>query len=161
MYGKMQAFGLTEFIPSYAPQLSGANPVSLLTLLLAFPLNLSSYHGGVGSIWWITVLGALIHIWRPEITDGCEISCRLIWQEKFAFYTHTQKPQTPLLWSFPYQISLPVLKFWTNHQSSKQDIIIGGSRDLYRNLLRSLIQHISISIGVTIKVKDTFPSWNQ
>ena len=22
-----------------------------------------------------SVLGALIHIWRPEITDGCDISC--------------------------------------------------------------------------------------
>ena len=30
---------------------------------------------GRGSIPWMEVLGALIHIWRPKITDGCDISC--------------------------------------------------------------------------------------
>ena len=39
-----------------------------------------------GSIPWITVLGILIHIWRPEITDDCDISYLFIWQEKFSFY---------------------------------------------------------------------------
>ena len=56
----------------------GPNPVSLFTLLLAFPQFLSNHCGG-GSICWIAVLGALIHIWRPEIADGCDISCSLIW----------------------------------------------------------------------------------
>ena len=37
-----------------------------------------------GSICWITVWGALIHIWRPEIADGRDISCLLIWQEIIA-----------------------------------------------------------------------------
>ena len=32
-----------------------------------------------GSIPWITV-------WRPEITDDCDISYLFIWQEKFSFY---------------------------------------------------------------------------
>ena len=36
-----------------------------------------------GGIHRITVWGALIHIWRPEITDGYDISCLWIWQEIF------------------------------------------------------------------------------
>ena len=41
---------------------------------------------GGGSIRWILVLGALIRIWRPEIADGHNISCWLIWQEIFSFH---------------------------------------------------------------------------
>ena len=52
----------------------GVNPI---LLLLALPQLLSSHHGG-GIIHWITVLGALINIWRPEITDGCDVSYLLI-----------------------------------------------------------------------------------
>ena len=70
---------------SHAPQLPGPNPVSLLTLLLASPSS-SAITTGVGSTHWITVWGALIHIWRPEIADGCDISCLLIWQEIFSFH---------------------------------------------------------------------------
>ena len=54
-----------------------------------------------GSWWWIGRLGMLqfmsqtrlsdwtelIHIWRPEITDGCDISYLLIWQKIFSFRT--------------------------------------------------------------------------
>ena len=69
---------------SHAPQLPGPNPVSLLTLLLASPSS-SAITTGVGSTHWITVWGALIHIWRPEITDGGDISGLLIWQEIFPF----------------------------------------------------------------------------
>ena len=39
-----------------------------------------------GRILWISVLGALIPIWRQEITDSCDISCLLIWQELFSFH---------------------------------------------------------------------------
>ena len=39
-----------------------------------------------GSICWFTVWGALIYIWRPEITDGCDNSSLLIWQEIFSFH---------------------------------------------------------------------------
>ena len=46
MSGKKQAFVLTEFSLSYAPQLSGANPVSLFTLLLAFSQLLSKWVWG-------------------------------------------------------------------------------------------------------------------
>ena len=63
----------------------GAHPVSSFTLLLALPQLLSSHRGG----WqyrWIQVLRALIHIWRPEIPGGCDISCLLIWQEIFSFH---------------------------------------------------------------------------
>ena len=68
------ASGLTEFIPFIAPQLSGANPVSSFPLLLAFPQLRSSHRVAVAAS-ARSVFGALIHIWRPEITDGCEISC--------------------------------------------------------------------------------------
>ena len=40
----------------------------------------SPWRVGGNSIHGITVLGALIHIWRPEIADGCDFSCLLIWQ---------------------------------------------------------------------------------
>ena len=75
----------------------GPNPVSLFFLrrgkcdkwlLLAFP------HWGYGSICWIAVLGVPapptpFNIWRPEIADGCDISCLLIWQEMFSFYPYS------------------------------------------------------------------------
>ena len=40
------------------------------------PPSQKSWEGG--SIYWISVLWALIYIWRPKITDGCDISCLLI-----------------------------------------------------------------------------------
>ena len=43
-------------------------------LLLAFP-ELSANTCAGGSSCWRAVLGALIHIWRPEIMDSCDISC--------------------------------------------------------------------------------------
>ena len=81
----MQTFELTEVIPLVCPQLSGANLVSLFTLFLHSPSS-SEITMGSGSIPRIPVLGALIHIWRPEIADGCDISCLLIWQEIFSFH---------------------------------------------------------------------------
>ena len=41
--------------------------------------------GGSG-LWWIEVLGALLHTWRPDIADGRDISSLLIWQEIFSFH---------------------------------------------------------------------------
>ena len=38
-----------------------------------------------GNTPWIAVLGALIHIWRPEIADGCDISCLFICRRYFHF----------------------------------------------------------------------------
>ena len=46
----------------------------------------SAITAGVGSIHWIAVLGALIHIWRSEIIDGYGISCLLMWQDLFSFH---------------------------------------------------------------------------
>ena len=54
---------------------------------------------GSGSIPWITVLGALTHIWRPEIIDGCDISCLLIWQEIFSFHKLMEKTQSCMFFS--------------------------------------------------------------
>ena len=44
-------------------------------------------------VWQLTLdrsLGRLIHIWRPEITDGGGISCLLIWQKILAFHNTNQ-----------------------------------------------------------------------
>ena len=41
---------------------------------------------GGGSIFWITALGALLHIWRPDLApDGFDISRLLIRPETFSF----------------------------------------------------------------------------
>ena len=72
MYGELQASELTEFFLSSASQLSGMNAVSLSTLLLAIPSS-SAVTLRVGSIWRIAVRGTLIHIWKPEIADGCDV----------------------------------------------------------------------------------------
>ena len=69
--------------------LAGANPVPLLTLRSGRWLHSPSSSAITvegGSIHWISVLGALIHIWRPDVTDGCDISCLLIWQEILSFH---------------------------------------------------------------------------
>ena len=44
--GRCKPLGSLNSFLSYASQLSGANPVFLLTLLLAFPQLFSSHHGG-------------------------------------------------------------------------------------------------------------------
>ena len=106
----MQASGLTEFAifkctsaaaaakslqscptlcdPS-RQQLSGTNPVSLLSLrtVRCSDLHSPSSSGitvGVSGILWIAFLGAHSHVWRREIAYGCDISCLLIWQEIFS-----------------------------------------------------------------------------
>ena len=40
---------------------------------------------GIGGIFWIVHLGALILIWRPEMADGRDISYLLIWRRYFHF----------------------------------------------------------------------------
>ena len=75
---------LNSFL-SYAPQLPGANPVALFILLLAL-YSSSVVTTGSGSMHLIPVLGAFIHIWRPENADDCDISCLLTWQEIFSFH---------------------------------------------------------------------------
>ena len=53
-------------------------------LLRAFP-ELSANTCVGGNVCWLSVLGALIHIWRQETMDGCDISCLWIWQQTFNF----------------------------------------------------------------------------
>ena len=77
---------LSHWIHSFPMHLNyWANPISLFTLLLYSP---SSPTLGGDSIPWVSVLVALIHIWRPGITDGCDISCLLIWQDIFSSHTY-------------------------------------------------------------------------
>ena len=85
MYGKMQASGLTEFIP-FPVHLVSLGPTVFPCLLCFLRSPVSSAVTVVGgSIPWIVVLGALVHIWRPGSADGRDISCLLIWQEIFPF----------------------------------------------------------------------------
>ena len=66
MYGKMQVSVLTEFFLSpftYIPKISGASPISLFTILLAFPQLLSNPHGG-----WEYPLG--LQFGEPSFTFG-------------------------------------------------------------------------------------------
>ena len=49
-----------------------------------------------GSTLWIAVLGALIHIWKPEIADNCDISCLLIWQDIFSLHNGRYFPSLGL-----------------------------------------------------------------
>ena len=82
----------------YAPQISGTNPLSVLTLLLAFSQFLSDHHAGQGM-----AASAGSQFGEPSftfgsqksITDGCDISCWLTWQKTFSFHTalpNTSKP---------------------------------------------------------------------
>ena len=82
--GRCKPLGSLNSFLSYACQLSGANPVSLFTLSLKF-LQLLSNHEGRQQHLLDHSLGVLIHIWRPGIADGCDISYLLIWQEIFHF----------------------------------------------------------------------------
>ena len=114
MCGKMQASGLTGFNPSIRSSAIWGNPVSLFTLsssrqlLPAFPQLFSHTMEG-GSIPRIKDLGALIHIWRPEITDGCDISCLLMWQEIFSFHKLVGKTQSwTFLYVLPWDVTSPV-----------------------------------------------------
>ena len=69
-YGKMQASGLTEFIPFKCNSDIWDQSSFLVhpaSCIFTVPQRWGCWAGD-GSIHWITVLGALIHIWRPEIS---------------------------------------------------------------------------------------------
>ena len=104
VYGKMQTSGLSEFIPFIGTSAArGQICFQMLYILNSFFttrggrcdgwLLLASHlftppaiaMVGGGGICWMTVLGAFIHIRRPEIADGCDISCPLIQQEMVHF----------------------------------------------------------------------------
>ena len=81
--GGCKPLGSLDSLPSHAAQPSGAILCTCSPCFL-HPQFLSN-HGGGGIIPWFAVLEALIHIWRPEIADGCDISCSLIWLRYFHF----------------------------------------------------------------------------
>ena len=124
---------------SYASQLSGANLVSLLTFILAFPQLLSSHHGG-GSIHWIAVLETLTHIWRPEIIDSYDISYFYFTHHRLScFVSHSYRLQiiellAPItMWTNSYNKYSHILS-WRRKQTEqapswKQDSILGWSVD--------------------------------
>ena len=104
MYGKMQASGLTGFNFSICSSAIWGQP--------CFPAHLKGWQVAAScfppapqpSPWGVaaspgSVLGALIHIWRPEIIDGCDISHLLIWQEIFSFHKLMEKTQSCLFFS--------------------------------------------------------------
>ena len=77
------------WIHSLHMQLSLQGQSCVLVHLASCIPSSSAIMVGGGSIRWIAVLEALIHIWRPEIAEGCVISCLLIWQEMVSFHTAT------------------------------------------------------------------------
>ena len=95
MYGKIKPLGSVNSLLLFAPQLSGVKSCFLVHLkewqvwqmaaACVLPTFSAIIVGGRGSC-WIAVLGALTHIWRPEIDDDCDI-CLLIWQDIFSFHS--------------------------------------------------------------------------
>ena len=96
MYEKKQASVLTEFVPFICTSAIWGQScfiIHLASCILPAPQQLGwGDRGGgpttsTGSHRSQLVLGALIHLWRREIADGCFISCLLIWQEIFSFHS--------------------------------------------------------------------------
>ena len=91
--GRFKPPGSLNSLFSYVPHLSGPNPFSLFTLssgscarwlLLVFSQLLSNHHGRWKHLLdW--ALGARIHIWRPEIADGYDISFSFFFKFYFIF----------------------------------------------------------------------------
>ena len=77
----------THWIYSFHMHLSSLGPVPFpCSSCFLHPPSSSAITMEGGSIHWIEVLGALIHIWRPEITVACDITCLSTWQEIFSFH---------------------------------------------------------------------------
>ena len=104
MYEKTQASGLPEFTSFI--RTSGVWGQSCFVVHLASCISPApQHHCGGGSIHWIAVLGALIHIRRPEIAGGCDLSCLLIWQEVSEAKVAQLSPTlcNPMDWNSPGQ----------------------------------------------------------
>ena len=119
MYGKMQASGLPEFNSFICSSAIWGQPCFLVHLkeqqmaASCFPPAPQQSPWGVGASSG-SVLGTLIHVWRPEITDGCCISCLFIWQEIFSFHKIMVKTQSwTFLYVLPWDVTSPVFNlFW-------------------------------------------------
>ena len=97
----MQASGLTDSFLSWAPQLSGAHPVSLLTLLLHSPSS-SAVTGGVGGVAASTGL----QFWEPSFVFGGQ---KLLMAVTFLVYWYVSRYFHFSLW-FILSLSILVLK---------------------------------------------------
>ena len=86
--GRCKPLGSLNSFLSYAPHSLG---------LILFPCSpyfwqspsskaITLERGAGSSFCWIAILAALIHIWKPGITDSCDISCLLIRQEIFSLH---------------------------------------------------------------------------
>ena len=114
----MQASGLTGFIPSIWSSAIWGQPCFLVHLkeqqmaASCFPPAPQQSPWGVGASPG-SVLGTLIHVWRPEITDGCCISCLFIWQEIFSFHKIMVKTQSwTFLYVLPWDVTSPVFNLF-------------------------------------------------
>ena len=65
----------------------------------------AAVHGVAKSRAWLSDWTELIHLLSPEIADGSEISCLLIWQEIFFI---SQRGGWSFLFFFPFSLFLPV-----------------------------------------------------
>lgn len=97
----MQVSGLIALVP-YAPQLSGADPVSLFTLLFALPQLLSSHHKG-GSICWISAWGALTTFRGQKSLMA--VKCPVYEYARRYFHFTDSRPLSSLQLNFSYLLS--------------------------------------------------------
>ena len=84
----MQASGLTDFTAFICTSAIWGQSCFLVHFASCIPQLLSNHPTG----WQHPLgqsLGALIHIWRPEIIDGYDISYLLICQDIFKCHIHT------------------------------------------------------------------------
>ena len=90
LFGKMQASRLTEIIPLFAPQLSGASILHFLTLRILM------VRGSL--IWGARLWASCFHpefpqgsLWAAVIwyLDGCNTFCLLMWQA--TYFIDTEK----------------------------------------------------------------------
>jgi len=89
MYGKMEASGLPEFTPFLCTSATWGQSCLLVHLASckaacspAPQQSLWGVEASAGSQFGV----APIHIWRPEIADGSDISCLLMRWEIFSFH---------------------------------------------------------------------------
>ena len=99
--GRCKPLGSLNSFLSYAPHSLG---------LILFPCSpyfwqspsskaITLERGAGSSFCWIAILAALIHIWKPGITDSCDISCLLIRQEIFSLHMKIPLKHAPkFLW---------------------------------------------------------------